>query len=139
MKNWKLKKTGTWMLLAVFIVSAVASMTGLTLEGKAATSDFVLTHNYTNTLTPGDAPFKMTLLMKATASNTTINNIQIDFSDAGIVSLVSGGTLVTSSTQVGSTEANIATFDLRFTGDGSTGIFPVTVNYTLDNLSLIHI
>ena len=132
MKKSMLKKTGIGFVLLIFLFTSIVSMAGLKLEVKAEAANFVLTHSYTNTLSQGDV-FTLPLKMRATAGTTTISDIKLDFSNADIAGLTDGGTVFLSSTDVvDQTDMSIGNASMRFIGDGSSSIMPVTVTYKLN-------
>ena len=133
MKKLMLKRIGTGLVLMIFLLTAVLSMAGTKLEAYAEeASDFVLTHDCDDELEQGDS-FELPLIMKNLSTTQEITNIELDFSGAGIASLKNGGTIyvATGVTVPANGEEEIARIDMRFIGDGTSNIMPVTVKYSI--------
>ncbi|MGI6084524.1 MAG: COG1361 S-layer family protein [Acetivibrionales bacterium] len=139
MKKLMLKRTGTTVILLIFLFTSILSLTGTELKAYAA-SDFVLTHGCTRTLEEGDS-FTLAPLEMKNLTDQTITNIQLDFSKADIAVLASGGTIydVDDSLIIAPNDVEDLNkipdddkIHMKFIGDGSSGIMTVTVIYSLD-------
>lgn len=131
MKRRMLEKTRNIVLMLVFVVVSLLSAVP---DVAFAASDFVLTQTCTNTPLTQGSTFRISINLRNVTADP-IDNIQLDFSSAGIAVLTNGGTIVTSPVTVnGGADLNIGSYDLRFIGDGSTGLMPVKVSYELNNV-----
>lgn len=136
MKNWKLKKTGCWTLLVIFLLTAVFSMTGLKLEAFAAVSDFTLSHSVGTLSTNQEFSLNSLNLKNSTGKSMTV--IKIDFDGQQIVRLKNGSTEylvnknIANNTDEPLQNATSGDINMIFIGDGSSGIVPVTITCKLD-------
>lgn len=135
MLNQKMcKKTLAKIMLLMFIFMTLLSVVKLNTANAA--SDFVLTHSCSEWLSQGET-FLLPINMRNMVAGTTIKDIELDFSGAGIATLTNGGTVVVLDSAVTVTPAEgdkqIANVSMRFTGNGSTGVMQVKVKYTLDD------
>lgn len=132
MKQRTLKKMTSIAFALIFVLSAVLTVTFP--DVAMAATDFVLTQVCTNTPLTRRETFKITISMKNISGGGAITDISLDFSSAtDIAILTNGGTIadVDPATSIadGDTVA-LGEFDMRFVGDGSSGLMPVKVNYS---------
>ena len=133
MKKLMLKKMNIWIILVVFIFTAIFSMAEFNTDVQAAPMDFVLSHAGTKSLSKGD-DFVLKLKMRTTSAINEISNIVIDFSGSGIARMKDNETQYFPSETVKSAEnVDIGEILMVFTGDGSSAIMPVSVSYTLND------
>jgi len=132
MRKWMHEKKKIGALFLVFVLLTVFMMPEMQWQSYAASPDFILTHDTTETLSKNEK-FDLNLKMRAIRPGETISDIVIDFSQARIAQMQNMGTQFDSKVPVSTTDdVNIGSVPMIFTGDGSESIMPVLVTYKLN-------